>query len=212
MTSAALTSHPSKPFVNRPNPLSVGLIVWLGSEVLFFAGLFSIYFSLRSVNPELWHHHLVENGILNVPFAFVNTTVLVLSSVTAQFGVFAAERMQPRRTGWKLSQWGMIEWFILTFILGATFVSGQVYEYAALVGHGLSLNTDPYSAGFYITTGFHAIHVTGGLIAFLLIIGRAYAAKKFGHFEANGAIAASYYWHFVDVVWVALFIVIYFLQ
>lgn len=211
MTSAAISSQTFKPSVKRPNPLSVGLIVWLGSEVLFFAGLFSIYFSLKSVNPELWHHHLIEVGVLNVPFALINTSVLVLSSFTAQFGVFAAERMQSRRTSWKLREWGMIEWFILTFILGAIFVSGQIYEYAALVDHGIALNTDPYSAAFYITTGFHAIHVTGGLIAFLLIIARAYGAKKFGHLEANGAIAVSYYWHFVDVVWVALFFIIYIL-
>ena len=69
-----------------------------------------------------------------------------------------------------------------------------------------------YASAFYITTGFHALHVTGGLIAFLLVIGRAYAVKNFGHKEATSAIVVSYYWHFVDVVWIALFIVIYFLK
>lgn len=209
VTSAAL-SHQQKPVINRPNQLATGIIVWLGSEVLFFAGLFAIYFSLRSTNADLWHQHLVIDGVLNVPFAAVNTSILVLSSVTAQFGVFAAERHQARRKSWKMNEWGMVEWYILSFILGAIFVSGQMYEYAALFSHGIAFSTDPYSAAFYLTTGFHAIHVTGGLVAFLLIVGRAYTAKRFGAHEANGAIAVSYYWHFVDVVWVALFFIIYF--
>jgi cytochrome c oxidase subunit 3 len=136
----------------------------------------------------------------------------VLSSVTAQFGVFAAERMQPRRTGWKLSQWGLIEWFFLTYIMGAMFVTGQVYEYSVLVSEHVGLSSDSYGSAFYITTGFHGLHVLGGLIAFLLIIGRAYSVKRFGHKEATSAIVVSYYWHFVDVVWIGLFLVIYVLK
>ena len=89
------------PTVNRPNTVAVGTIVWLGSEVMFFAGLFAIYFTLRSTSPELWEFN---TGVLDIPFAAVNTTILVLSSVTAQFGVFAAERLQPRATGWKPTQ------------------------------------------------------------------------------------------------------------
>ena len=76
----------------------------------------------------------------------------------------------------------------------------------------VSLSSNAYGSAFYITTGFHGLHVIGGLIAFLLIIGRSFAAKKFGHFEATSAIVTSYYWHFVDVVWIGLFLVIYFLK
>ncbi|MFM5952258.1 MAG: heme-copper oxidase subunit III, partial [Micrococcales bacterium] len=79
--------------INRPSPTSVGTIVWLGSEVMFFAALFAMYFSLRTASPELW---AAETAKLNVPFALTNTLILVASSFTAQFGVFAAERMQPR--------------------------------------------------------------------------------------------------------------------
>ena len=92
------------------------------------------------------------------------------------------------------------------------FVSGQVWEYATLVAEGMPISADSYASAFYITTGFHAIHVTGGLVAFLLVIGRAYAVKNFGKKEETSAIVVSYYWHFVDVVWVALFFVIYFLK
>ncbi|WP_243228065.1 heme-copper oxidase subunit III [Microbacterium sp. CIAB417] len=197
--------------VKRPDPVAVGTIVWLGSEVMFFAGLFAIYFTLRSTSPDLWAQ---ETELLNVPFAAVNTLILVLSSFACQFGVFAAERFQPYRTGsfWNLRRWGMVEWFFLTFFMGAVFVSGQVWEYAQLVAEGMPISANAYASAFYLTTGFHALHVTGGLVAFLLVIGRAYAVKNFGRKEMTTSIVVSYYWHFVDVVWIALFLVIYFLK
>ena len=204
--STAPLAHSQIP---RPSPTSVGTIVWLGSEVMFFAALFAMYFSLRANAPELW-----ENGasILNVPFALINTLILVASSFTAQFGVFAAERMQPRSTGKSPVKWGMVEWFIISYVLGAVFVAGQVWEYATLISEGVTLSSDSYGSAFYMTTGFHALHVTGGLIAFLFVIGRTFAAKKFGHKEATAAIVVSYYWHFVDVVWIGLFLIIYVLK
>ena len=206
---SATSTAAANAVINRPNAVSVGTIVWLGSEVMFFAGLFAMYFSLRAGAPELWAN---DTKILDVPFALVNTLILVASSFTAQFGVFAAERLQPRRTGNSPAKWGMIEWFFLTYVMGAIFVAGQSYEYAKLVSEGISLASNSYGSAFYITTGFHALHVTGGLIAFLLVIGRAYAVKNFGHREATSAIVVSYYWHFVDVVWIGLFVVVYILK
>jgi cytochrome c oxidase subunit 3 len=120
--------------------------------------------------------------------------------------------MQPRATGWAPTKWGVAEWFMLSYVLGAIFVAGQVWEYAVLMSDGVSLSSDSFGSAFYITTGFHALHVTGGLIAFLMIIGRTFAAKKYGHYEATGAIVVSYYWHFVDVVWIGLFLIIYVLK
>jgi cytochrome c oxidase subunit 3 len=209
VTSTSLSPSVGAPAVNRPNPVAVGTIVWLGSEVMFFAGLFAIYFTLRSTSPELW---AAETPKLAVPYALANTLVLVLSSVTCQFGVFAAERLQPRSTGWKFSEWGLTRWFFVSYALGAVFVTGQIFEYATLVSEHVTLSSDSYGSAFYLTTGFHAIHVTCGLIAFLLIIGRAYSVKNFGHREATSAIVVSYYWHFVDVVWIGLFLVIYVLK
>ncbi|MFJ6679633.1 heme-copper oxidase subunit III [Microbacterium sp. NPDC091382] len=211
VTTTPATYNQALRSVKRPDPVAVGTIVWLGSEVMFFAGLFAIYFTIRNTSPELWAS---RTELLNVPFAAVNTLILVLSSFTAQAGVFAAERFQPYRRGsiWNFRQWGMVEWFYLTFIMGAVFVSGQVWEYATLVAEGLPISADSYASAFYITTGFHALHVTGGLIAFLLIIGRAFAVKNFGRKEMTSAIVVSYYWHFVDVVWIILFAVIYFIR
>ncbi len=207
----------------RPDPVAVGTIVWLASELLFFGGLFAAYFTTRSVTNaqaaaagvdiSVWDH---GTSLLNVPFAVVNTLILVLSSVTCQLGVNAVEHGQTRvkRTGplWKVGSWGLREWFFLTFIMGAIFIGGQTYEYALLFSEGLSLSSDVYGSVFFLATGFHGLHVTGGLVAFLFLLGRTYLARTFTHEQATAAVAVSYYWHFVDVVWILLFGVIYFLQ
>jgi len=209
VTTTSLSPSVGAPAINRPNVVAVGTIVWLGSEVMFFAGLFAIYFTLRSTSPELWQS---ETSLLNIPFSAVNTCILVASSFTCQFGVFAAERLQPRRKSWKINEWGMVEWFFVTYVMGAIFVIGQIFEYATLAGEGGTLSTNSYFSAFYMTTGFHGLHVIGGLISFLLVIGRAYSVKNFGHKEATSAIVVSYYWHFVDVVWIGLFLIIYVLK
>jgi len=191
--------------------VAVGTIVWLASELMFFAGLFAMYFTIRSVSPELWTERTV---LLNVPFATVNTLMLVISSVWCQLGVFKAEQGQPARTGslLQVKAWGMREWYVLTYIFGAIFISGQVLEYARLVRDGVTIASDAYGSVFYLTTGFHGLHVTGGLIAFLLIIGRTFTTRRYTHAQASGAIVTSYYWHFVDVIWIALFATIYLLK
>ena len=192
--------------------VAVGTIVWLSSELMFFAALFAMYFTTRAVQgPEIWGE---STELLNIPFAAFNTTILVLSSVTCQFGVFAAERYQARRTGslLKVSTGGMREWFSLTFLMGAFFIAGQIYEYAFLVSEGLALSTNAYSSVFYIATGFHGLHVTGGLIAFLIVMIRVAKARRFTQGQATTAIVVSYYWHFVDVVWIALFAAIYLIK
>jgi cytochrome c oxidase subunit 3 len=106
----------------------------------------------------------------------------------------------------------MREWFILTYLMGATFIAGQVTEYATLVHEGLTISSSPYGSVFYLATGFHGLHVTGGLIAFVFVLARTYMARKFTHEQAVSAIVVSYYWHFVDVVWIALFATIYLLK
>ena len=210
-TAAAPHAH-QHVSVNRPNPVSVGTIVWLASELMFFAGLFAMYFTVRSVMPD--SEWATQAGQLNFTFAAINSAVLVASSFTCQAGVFAAERFQPVRTGslLQVNRWGMNEWMTLTYLMGAFFIGGQIFEYAALVSEGLTISSSPYGSVFYLTTGFHGLHVIGGLIAFLFLLGRSFAARNFGHHEATTAIVTSYYWHFVDVVWIALFAVIYILS
>ena len=198
-TATAVEARAHAP-VSRPNMVSVGTIVWLSSELMFFASLFAMYFTIRSVSPDLWER---RTAMLNLPFSSANTTVLVLSSVACQLGVFAAERGDVR---------GLRRWFVITFLMGAFFVGGQIYEYAELVREGLTLSADGYGSVFYLTTGFHGMHVTGGLVAFLLVLGRTFVARRFTHEQATSAIVVSYYWHFVDVVWIGLFATIYLIQ
>jgi cytochrome c oxidase subunit 3 len=192
-----MTTAAYQPKLNRPNQTAVGTVIWLSSELMFFAALFAMYFTLRAVNPELW---ATETELLNIPFAAANTTILVLSSVTAQMGVFAAERGDTLR---------LRRWFIITFLMGAFFIGGQSYEYAELIHEGLTLQSSAFGSVFYLTTGFHALHVTGGLVAFLFVLARSYARPKMTHNMATSAVVTSYYWHFVDVVWIGLFAVIY---
>lgn len=209
-TASAITSTTAHP-ARRPNLVSVGTIVWLSSELMFFAALFAMYFTIRSVSLGQgfsWEPSLPPVGVegtahLNIPFATVNTLILVLSSVTCQLGVWAAEKGQVAK---------LRLWYIISFLMGAVFVAGQIYEYLELASEGATLSANAYTSVFYLTTGFHGLHVTGGLIAFLLMLGRTYAAKRFTHEQATSAIVVSYYWHFVDVVWIGLFATIYIIR
>ena len=188
----------------------MGTIIWLSSELMFFAALFAMYFTIRSVDKSeglKW-----PGAHLDLTLGAINTTVLLLSSVTCQLGVFAVERGQIRRSGrigrppggacasgtCSPSSWA------------CTSCCGQGYEYVSLLkDQGLSLHSSAYGSVFFIPTGFHGLHVAGGLIAFLFILGRTFAAKRLTHEVQVSAIVVSYYWHFVDVVWIGLFTTIY---
>jgi cytochrome c oxidase subunit 3 len=212
VATASATKTPPRSPASRPNLVSVGTIVWLSSELMFFAALFAMYFTIRSVDKG---EGLPWPGAhLNLTLGSINTTVLLLSSVTCQMGVFAVERGQIRRTGsiWNASRWGLREWYVLSFLMGLYFVLGQGYEYLSLIHDGLTLSSSGYGSVFYIPTGFHGLHVTGGLIAFLFLLGRTYAAKTFTQEQQVSAIVVSYYWHFVDVVWIGLFTTIYLIR
>ncbi|TQM44576.1 cytochrome c oxidase subunit 3 [Pseudonocardia cypriaca] len=200
VTTAAPTISARIHSLNRPNLVSVGTIVWLSSELMFFAGLFAIYFTARAQNPPdlPWPPHTH----LDVPYALVVTIVLVASSFTCQFGVFAAERGDV---------YGLRRWYLLTLLMGTFFVLGQANEYRTLVEEGTTLSSDAYGTVFYLATGFHGLHVTGGLVAFVYLLIRT-KLSKFTPQQATAAIVVSYYWHFVDVVWIGLFTVIYFIR
>jgi cytochrome c oxidase subunit 3 len=205
----ATTEVVPRPTASRPNLVSVGTIIWLSSELMFFAALFAMYFTIRSVDKGLGQPWPQAN--LDLTLASINTTVLLLSSVTCQLGVFAVARGQIRRSGsvFNMARWGLREWYVLTFLMGLYFVLGQGYEYLALIRDGVTLQSSNYGSVFFLTTGFHGLHVTGGLFAFIFLLGRTYAAKRFTHEQQVSAIVVSYYWHFVDVVWIGLFTTIY---
>ncbi len=199
MTTAAPSISARIHSLNRPNLVSIGTIVWLSSELMFFAGLFGVYFTVRAHNEGEWPPPPTE---LDVPYALAVTIVLVASSFTCQYGVFAAERGDV---------FGLRRWYLITLAMGTFFVLGQAYEYYNLIHEGTTIPSSAYGTVFYLTTGFHGLHVIGGLVAFVFLLIRT-KLSKFTPAQATAAIVVSYYWHFVDVVWIGLFSVIYFIR
>jgi cytochrome c oxidase subunit 3 len=199
-SASVLEKAPTHGSLTRPNMVAVGTIVWLSSELMFFSALFAMYFTIRSVyGADNWppaHVHLA------VGYSAVFTTVLVLSSVTCQIGVFAAERGDV----YKLRLW-----FTVTFFMGLIFVLGQANEFHQQWKEGNSLHSDGYGSVFYLTEGFHGLHVIGGLFAFIIVLGRTLVGRYTPE-KATTAIVVSYYWHFVDVVWIGLYATIYIIQ
>jgi len=207
VTAAATTSGFDSSKVHsltRPNIVSVGTIVWLSSELMFFAGLFAMYFTIRSVHAGDWPMTLPdgEKIVPAIAYATPFTIILVLSSVTCQWGVFAAEKGDV----FKLRRW-----FTITFFMGLIFVLGQGNEFLTEVHLGNTISATGYGSVFFLTEGFHGLHVIGGLIAFVFFLIRT-ALGKFTPAQATAAIVVSYYWHFVDVVWIGLFAVIYIIR
>ena len=170
------------------------IIMFVGSEVMFFAALFTTYFFLRGKVPA-WEPVFGEKPTwLGLPL--VNTIELLASSVTMQLGVSAIKKGDRRK---------LIMWLVPTVILGVLFLSGQAYEYTRL---GFLPKDGVFAAVFFTLTGFHGAHVTGGVIFIAICLYRSLR----GQFTANRHLAveaASIYWHFVDVVWIGLFTTIY---
>ena len=196
--ATAIEEVPAHSPQERPSLVSVGTMIWLSSELMFFSALFAIYFTIRSVStvwpPEGTHPKVIYSAVF--------TFILVASSVTCQLGVFAAERGDV---------YGLRRWYLLTFLMGLTFVLGQANEYRMEVSDGHTLSSDAYDSSFYITTGFHFLHVCAGLIAFLFVLARS-GVGRYSPAKATSAIVTSYYWHFVDVVWIGLYLTIYIIQ
>ncbi|WP_436792773.1 cytochrome c oxidase subunit 3 [Actinospongicola halichondriae] len=179
--------------VRGPTALSVGVVVWLASELMFFAGLFAGWFSLRSAN-DVWPPEGVELAVGRTAAA---TVVLIVSSLTMHGAVVAVEHGDRVRS---------VRWLAVTALLGAVFLANLGLEYAEL---DFSISSHAYGSIFFLMTGFHGLHLLGGI--FLMA---AVAGLISGRTEAPAAPAVevcSYYWHFVDVVWVAMFATIYLL-
>ena len=179
-------------------PGVLGLMLFVASEVMFFAGLFGAYFTFRA-DATVWPPPRPDNTpfeALSVSYAAWLTVILVSSSVTMQGAVFAIRRDLQRLAGALTT---------LTFLLGAIFVVGQAREWAKLE---FNIKEGVYPSLFYTITGFHGLHVIGGLIAISFLIWksatRSFTAKSHAMLES-----VSFYWHFVDVVWLGVFTALY---
>ncbi|MDQ3981948.1 MAG: heme-copper oxidase subunit III [Actinomycetota bacterium] len=184
--------------VDRGMPPSLlGMTLFVSSEVMFFGALFASYFLLRATTSPWPPDGSLETSLV---LPAMLTVCLLSSSATVHAGAAAA------RAG---NRGAAARWLGLTIALGAAFLGGQIYEYSGLASEGFSASTDVFSSLFFTLTGFHGLHVAVGLVmlvAVFLRIGR-YGADRSGPVEA-----VSYYWHFVDAVWVLVFLTLYVLR
>jgi cytochrome c oxidase subunit 3 len=184
---------PSPAIDERMSPLAVGVVVWLASEAMFFGGLFAAWFVLKAHNEPAWPPGGEQ---LDVARTSVFTAVLVASSFTIHHAVTLAERGRRRGAG---------RWLAATWLLGATFIAGETWEYVTLP---FPFGRNSYSSIFYLLTGFHGAHVIGGLVLMVVVSWVVLTAESRAPLGPSLR-ATSYYWHFVDVVWVVLFVIVY---
>ncbi len=180
----------------HPSVLTVGTVVWLASELMFFSGLFAAYFTLRALSTDEWPPHGVE---LEPVVAGAFTAALVASSGTIQLGVRALSRGDRRR--FRL-------WVVATLVLAAVFLANQGREYATAT---FTMASHSFGSAFYVMTGFHGLHVAGGVAAMIVLLGRA-TSPRFGAEDAPAVEVVSIYWHFVDVVWIGLYATLFLLR
>ena len=200
VVDAPLQERPAEEH-HKPGGISsslLGMVLFIASEVMFFGGLFGAYFTIRSAAPE-WPPP--DTPHLSAAYAAVLTAILVTSSVTMQFGVWAIRKNEQRR---------LMLWLAVSLILGLIFLGMQAYEYATLIEEGMTLSSGVFGSTFYTLTGFHGAHVAGGAAFILIVLLRARSGQFTARYHDTVEMA-SYYWHFVDVVWIGLFSTIYLL-
>lgn len=217
MATSAVMSPPTRREIGAGvYNMKLGMWIFLGSEVMFFTALIGSYIILRFGNPEYWAH---AGDILNIPVTAANTFLLICSSVTMVKAFAEAHDGNLEKMKWYL---------VATCIIGATFVGVQVYEYSALVHEGfipagyvdgselaeraaagmLPASVSLYSSTFYTMTGFHGFHVTCGVVCMTWVTSKAFRGG-YSQQDHRGIEVIGLYWHFVDLVWIILFTIVY---
>ncbi|WGV23916.1 cytochrome c oxidase subunit 3 [Halotia branconii] len=192
MTIATTNEHHEE---HHPDLRIWGLLTFLASESLMFGGFFATFLFFRGITA-VWPPEATEVELF-VPT--INTIILVSSSFVMHFGVVAIKKNDLK---------GMQRWYAITAIMGATFLLGQVYEYATL-GYGLTTNV--FANCFYIMTGFHGLHVFVGLLWMLSVLWRSRRPDSYSASNHTVVEMAEIYWHFVDIIWIVLFTLVYIL-
>ncbi|MDQ3939945.1 MAG: cytochrome c oxidase subunit 3, partial [Actinomycetota bacterium] len=168
---------------------------FLGSECLFFGSMISTYLLYRdrvAGGPE-------PGEIYDIPYTSVSSFVLLMSSLTMVLALAAIQRGDHR---------GLRIWLLATAFLGMTFIGGQIYEFTTFYEEGLKLSTSPFGSAFFVLTGFHGAHVTVGILMLLGLVGLSLAGR-IPREDAHKVELIGLYWHFVDIVWIVIFTVIY---
>ncbi|HSL98345.1 MAG TPA: cytochrome c oxidase subunit 3 [Candidatus Deferrimicrobiaceae bacterium] len=200
-TEAHVAPAPAGHAVSRgiSNPV-LGMLLFITSEVMFFSGLFAAYFASRAANQP-WPPAEFEGLLDPLSLILLATIILVASSFTCQFAVWSIRRGD--RTGF-------IRNISVTFVLGVIFLGLQAYDYALLFSEGLTMGSGPFGTTYFTLTGFHGAHVFGGVLMLAVILYRGMLGQ-FSSRHHDAVEAVSLYWHFVDVVWIVLFSVLYLL-
>ena len=210
MVHVATASHTH---AEEPHHTSTGLdhrkiLMWafLGSDCMFFASLISTYLAYKGKDTTgpFPHPRLIDGqvmpGVLDIPYTSVSAFVLLMSSLFMVLALAAIQRGDVR---------GLRAWLFATAGLGLVFLAGQVYEFSYFMMYeGLTLGTNLFGASFFVTTGFHGAHVTIGVIWLLSLLIRSFQGK-IGQAESINVELAGLYWHFVDIVWIIIFTVLY---
>ncbi len=173
----------------------VAMWAFLGSECLLFGALIATYlvYKGRSINGPF------PKDIYDIPFTSASSFILLMSSLTMVLAVSSIERNDHKR---------LRLWLTITALLGSSFIAGQIYEFTAFIREGLTLKTNLFGSSFYVLTGFHGVHVTLGILMLLSLVNLS-RRGKITQAKAETVEIVGLYWHFVDVVWIVIFTVIY---
>ena len=173
----------------------LGMWVFLSSDCLFFGAFITTYLLYRHRNIS----GPTPKSLYNIPFTSVTSFILLMSSLTMVLALAAIQRNDMRR--FKV-------WVMATAVFGMLFIGGQVFEFTEFYRNGMSLRTNVSSSIFFVATGLHGLHVTVGIIWLLSLWGMAMQGK-FGQKDSEAVEVSGLYWHFVDVVWIVIFAVVY---
>jgi len=174
----------------------LGMWIFLLSEIMFFTALIGSYIILRFSHPDAW---TAPGKTLNIPVTAVNTFILICSSVT-MVKAYASVADGNQRM--------LRLWLVLTVLIGATFVGIQAYEYTHLIEKGFVPSAGLYGTTFYTMTGFHGFHVTMGVLCMSFVTWKAFRGR-YTAADHRGVEVIGLYWHFVDLVWIILFTIVY---
>jgi heme/copper-type cytochrome/quinol oxidase subunit 3 len=173
----------------------LGMWAFLGSECLFFGSLIASYLLYRGrsvVGPY-------PDEVYDIPYTSVSSFVLLMSSLTMVLALNAIQRGDDRK---------LRAWLLATALLGITFVGGQVFEFTVFVREGLTISRNLFGSSFFVLTGFHGAHVTVGILMLLSLFGMSLTGRLPSE-RALRVELVGLYWHFVDVVWIVIFTVVY---
>lgn len=194
--TSTITGHEQPASTSGIDSLKLGMWLFLATEIMLFSAMIAAFMDMRGRSPADAHH------VLNIPVTAINTFILICSSLTVALSVASIEQGNQKR---------LRNFLLLTLLFGGMFLGVQVYEYTVLIGSGeLTPSNSLFGAGFFAVTGLHGFHVFIGLVWCALTILKA----RRGQFSAGNFIQVEIfglYWHFVDVVWIILFTLIYLL-